>query len=177
MRLFIAFGISNEAEKELENAQQAIKRIDSNLGFVREFHLTLKFLGEVDDSKVGEIKERLSKINFEEFNAELDGLGVFPSENYVRVVWVGLEPKEKISALQQKIEGSLEGLFERDNRFHPHLTLARVKFIKDKKTLLESLKKIKPGKVSFEVSSFKLIKSMLTPGGPVYGVLEEFKAK
>lgn len=176
MRLFVAFDVSEDAEKELKRQQNALKKTDPGLGFTKEFHLTLKFLGEVDESRIGELKSRLSRIKFEAFTANLSDAGVFPSENYIRVAWVGLEPKEKIIALQQQIEGILEGMFPKEERFHPHLTLARVKFIKDKKALLESMKKMKVDKVAFEVGSFKLMKSTLTPEGPVYEVLEEFKA-
>jgi len=176
MRLFIAFDISDEAKEELLKAQSELKKADAKLTLAKEFHLTLKFLGEVEDKKVDEIKDRLSKVRFEQFDAELDGTGVFPTEDYIRVVWVGLEPKDKITTLQQKIEEALLGMFLKDTRFHPHLTLARVKFVKDKKGFIEKLKKIKMEKKAFSLSIFKLIKSTLTPKGPVYEVLEEFKA-
>ncbi|PIN86098.1 RNA 2',3'-cyclic phosphodiesterase [Candidatus Woesearchaeota archaeon CG10_big_fil_rev_8_21_14_0_10_44_13] len=177
MRLFMAFDVSEEAENELKRQQAALKKTDPGLGFTREFHLTLKFLGEVDEKLVGELKSRLSRIKFDAFTANLSDAGVFPSEDYIRAAWIGLEPKEKINALQQQIEGSLEGMFQKEERFHPHLTLARVKFIKDKKALIGGLKRMDVKKVNFRVDSFKLIKSTLAPGGPVYEVLEEFKAK
>ena len=94
----------------------------------------------------------------------------------MKVVWVGVEPENSIVALQQKIEKSLAGLFEQDTRFTSHLTLARVKFVKDKKMFIENLKKLAAEKKEFLVSSFKLIKSTLTPKGPVYETIAEFKA-
>lgn len=175
MRLFIAFDISKEAETEVVRAQDDLKKADAKLSLVKEFHLTLKFLGEVDEKKLDELKERLKKVSFEPFYAHLGNTGVFPSEDYVRVVWIGIEPKDKISELQQKIEDCLEGMFEEDTRFHPHLTLARVKFVKDKKAFMEKLKSVRAEKRSFKVESFKLMKSTLTPEGPVYEVLEEYK--
>lgn len=178
MRLFIAFDISQEAKEELEKLQDDIKKSsenDAKLSLVKDFHLTLKFLGEVDGDKVEEIKDRLNHVKSGRFTAELDGMGVFPSEDHIRVAWMGIGPKEKITLLQQQIEESLKGMFPKDERFHPHLTLARVKFVKDKKAFIESIKRLKPEKISFEVNSFSLIKSTLTKEGPVYEVLGEFK--
>jgi len=168
MRLFIAFDISKEAEAELKKAQDTIRKTDPNVGFVKNFHLTLKFLGEADEKAAAMIRQSLAKIRFPKFTAELKGTGVFPSEKQIKVIWAGLEPKDTIIELQQEIEERLEGLFPRDERFHPHLTLARVKFVKDNKALLDNLKKMKLENVKFAVDSFKLIKSTLTPEGPVY---------
>ena len=119
----------------------------------------------------------MKKAKSDPFTAGLSNIGVFPDENYIRVVWLGLEPKRKIIELQQKIDNALAGIFPMDKRFHPHITLGRVKFVKDKKKFVEILKEIKVEKKSFEISDFKLIKSTLTPEGAVYEVLNEFKAQ
>lgn len=172
MRLFIAFDTDDEVKKELSAVQKKLRH--SKLNLTKEFHLTLKFLGEVEEESLAEIKQRLKKVSFEKFEAQLSNIGVFPSEDYINVVWIGLEPKEKITELQKKIEDSLEGLFPKDNRFHPHITLARVKFIEDKKQFKDNLKNIKVEKIKFSVAKFSLMKSTLTSEGPVYKVLEEF---
>ncbi|MCX6707919.1 MAG: RNA 2',3'-cyclic phosphodiesterase [Candidatus Woesearchaeota archaeon] len=175
MRLFIALGISREAIDELKKAQA--KLVYSKLTLVKEFHLTLKFLGEVEENAVEGIKEKLSKVKFEGFDACTNGLGVFPSIESIRVIWAGLEPKDKIEVLQNKIEDSLKGVFAKDDKFHAHITIARVKFIENKKQFKDSLNNIKLKKIKFRVDSFKLIKSTLLPVGPVYEVLEEYKAR
>lgn len=167
MRLFIAFDVSDEVKNHLLGLQKYLPD-DSKLSLVKEFHETLKFLGDVDDGKIDTIKALLSNISFTQFKAKTSGIGVFPDENIVRVVWVGLGPKEKIVALQKEIENALLDVFPKDERFHPHLTLARVKFVKDKKDFMVNLKKIPIKEIEFSVSSFKLIKSTLAPGGPVY---------
>lgn len=173
MRLFIAFDVSEEVKNYLLGLQKCLPE-DSKLTLVNEFHETLKFLGDVDDDKVGTIKALLSNISFTQFNAMTKGIGVFPDEKMIRVVWVCLEPRDKIVALQQEIENALLDMFPKDTRFHPHLTLARVKFVKDKKDFMEKLKKIPGKEIEFSVSSFKLIKSTLTPEGPVYEAVAEF---
>lgn len=175
MRLFIALDISRDAIDELKKVQA--KLVNSKLTLVKEFHLTLKFLGEIEENKVEAIKERLNKVKFEGFEVCTSDLGVFPSIENIRVVWVGLEPRDKIEALQKKIEDSLKGMFAVDDKFHAHVTIARVKFIENKRLFKDSLKNIKPERIKFRVDSFKLIKSTLLPAGPVYEVLEEFKAR
>ena len=176
MRLFIAIELPAEVKKHLEQLQKKIDGHFAQLLLAKEIHLTLKFLGEVNEQKIPEIKQKLDKIDFVPFAASLGSAGVFPDERYVKIVWVGVEPVNSITALQQKIEKSLSGLFEPDTRFTPHLTLARVKFIKDKKLFIENLKKLAAEKKEFLVDSFKLIKSTLTPKGPVYETIAELKA-
>jgi 2'-5' RNA ligase len=177
MRMFIAIELPSEVKAHLAELQKKLDGHFAQLILAKEIHLTLKFLGEVDEQKIAEIKQKLEKVDFGSFDASLGKPGVFPNESYVRVVWIGVEPAESIIALQNKIEKSLAGLFEQDTRFSPHLTLARVKFVKDKQAFIENLKKLEAGKNEFLVSSFKLIKSTLTPKGPVYETIAEFKSQ
>ncbi|GAF84965.1 unnamed protein product [marine sediment metagenome] len=175
MRLFIAIELPAELKEYLKKLQNQLGGSDSaKMSLVKEFHLTLKFLGDVSEEKLDGIKSRLAAVEFSAFSALLDEIGVFPDEKRPRVVWAGLEPKEKIIELQQKVEEALKGLFPKDERFHPHLTLARVKFVKDKKEFSDKLKAISVDKKEFNISSLKLIKSTLTPEGPVYEELGSF---
>ena len=176
MRLFIAFDVSEDAKSVLRDIQQKIKSKGSAL--VKEFHLTLKFLGEVEEKKVEEITTELSKIKFDGFDASLSGAGVFPSRSNIRVVWIGLEPRDKICALQKMIDDATKKLgIAMDKDFVPHLTLARIKFLDNKQEFLNAFDAVKAPKISFPVYSFKLIKSTLTPQGPVYEVLNKFDAQ
>ncbi|MBU3941864.1 MAG: RNA 2',3'-cyclic phosphodiesterase, partial [Nanoarchaeota archaeon] len=119
----------------------------------------------------------LKEIKFEKFNTALTKIGVFPNESYIRVVWVGLNDSEnKITNLQKEIDSKIELLgFKKDTRFHPHLTLARVKFVEDKQGFTKNLKEIKIKKETFQITEFKLIKSILTPEGPIYEDLAVFR--
>lgn len=173
MRLFIAFDVSEEVKNYLTELQNNLPE-DSKLNLVKEFHMTLKFLGDVGEDKIDTIKALLSNISFAQFTAKIGGMGVFPDEKMIRVVWVGIEPKDAITGLQQEIEKALLDMFPKDARFHPHLTLARVKSVKDKKVFMEKLNKLTIKELEFPVNSFKLIKSDLTPKGPVYKDVAEF---
>ncbi len=176
MRLFIAIELPEEVKSYLKDLQKQILNDKAKLTLANDFHLTLKFLGEVEEQDVDVIKSKLKEIMFEPFAAKLLTIGVFPSEKSIRVVWVGLEPKDLITDLQKKIDSSLQSKFEKDSRFHPHLTLARVKFLKDSKSYSARLKSINVEPKEFTVSNFKLIRSTLTPKGSVYEVLAEFSA-
>ena len=177
MRLFIAVEIPEDIKAALLSAQKKIaetEHTNARLTFVKDFHFTLKFLGDVDDDTIKKIKELLDDVSFDAFDITLDSTGVFPDENDIRVVWVGVEPHSQIIALQQKIEKSLIGLFPKDDRFHPHLTLARVKIVKNKKKFAEQLKNLKIEKKSFFIKGFSLIRSALTPNGPDYETVYSF---
>lgn len=174
MRLFIAIDF-DEFREYFISLQDKIPK-DSKLSLTKTYHLTLKFLGDVEDNNIDKIKENLKKIAFKPYSVDLDKIGFFPSENYMRVIWIGIDPKKETIELQDQIERSLkEFKFKKDFEFHPHITLARVKFVKDKINFIETLKKIGIVKKPVKVNNFKLIKSTLTPNGPVYEDLEVYK--
>ena len=171
MRLFVAIELYSEQFKEI---QDSLRNIKGKMTFPKTYHITIKFLGEVDESKIDEIKQKLVSIKFDKFSLTLDKLGVFPNENYVKVLWIGVKPHEQLKELQAKVEESLKGFnFRKDHKFHPHITIARVKFLKDKEGFKKLLKQeIKEER--FVVDSFKLIKSTLEKTGPVYeDILEQ----
>lgn len=170
MRLFIAFDISEKAKQHLIEQQKNLK--GQNLA--KHFHLTLKFLGETTLTRAEEIKKRLAQIKFKQFTAQLNGTGVFPTEQTIRVIWTGLQPEETINALQKQIDDSLVPLFPKEQNFKPHITLARVK---QNEKIKEHIKKIEIEPIKFEVKEFKLIESTLTPEGPKYKDLGVYKAQ
>lgn len=168
MRTFIAIDVPEEVKVELTTAQKQLASAAAKTNLAHDFHLTLKFLGEITPAKVQVVKSILSNVRFKSFTASISGIGVFPSENYVRVVWVGLEPEEEISKLQKSIDNALEKEFPKDKSFKPHLTLARVKFVSDKKQFAQQLQQIKIKAAKFPVDSFKLKRSTLSSQGTVY---------
>ncbi len=173
MRTFIAIDTPVDVKDYLEALQDEFKIKGFTLA--KGFHLTLKFLGEVDESELERIREKLREIKFNSFKFSLSHLGVFPNPSSARVLWVGIEPEEEVKKLQEQVEEKLKSFnFEKEHNFHPHITLARIKFLEDRGKLLLKLK-IPIEKKEIEVKSFILFKSTLTPDGPVYDILEEFK--
>ena len=176
MRLFIASEIPEDVKEHIVKIQGNIDAAKNKIRFVNKdnIHLTLKFLGEVQPNNLEGIKNNLKKIAFKPFSVVLDDIGVFPSENYIRVVWVGLKPEEPVLELQKNIDEALKKLFKKEKDFKPHLTIARVKYIEDKKQFVDKLKQIKVDNKKIEVDNFKLVKSTLTLKGPVYEDLGGF---
>ena len=176
MRLFIAIELPEELNNKISELKKKLDTEYAKTTLTRENHLTVKFLGEVEDSKIDEIKESLKKVEFNSYKARLNEIGVFPNEDYIRVVWVGVKPAEETIQLKEKIDDVLKD-FKDDFEFHPHITLARVKFIKDKPKFKELVKSLKIEDSEFDVKEFKLIKSELTPEGPVYSDLGVYGTK
>lgn len=176
MRLFIAIDTPEEVHNYFLSIQKQINSY-AKINFTKTFHLTLKFLGEVKEENVEKITTLLNEIKFDNFSIKLNKIGLFPNENYIKVVWVGLEPEEPILRLQKGIDNSLKSIFKEEKNFKPHLTLARVKLVKNKENFIKNLENIKIEQKQFDVSSFKLIKSILTPNGPIYEDVAEFPPK
>jgi 2'-5' RNA ligase len=170
MRTFISIDIPEMIRGEIKKIRDELPEFYGKKTESENLHLTLKFLGEIDEEKIGEVKEKLRQIQFDKFDSKIDSIGVF-SERFVRIIWLHLTNCEE---LQKKIDESLKDLFKEEQRFMSHLTIARVKSIKDKKEFLEELKKIKISGISFTVKKFKLKKSVLTEKGPVYEDLAEY---
>ncbi|MBI3026532.1 RNA 2',3'-cyclic phosphodiesterase [Candidatus Woesearchaeota archaeon] len=174
MRLFVA--VDFNGLKGYFSELQSYLPQNVKLMCTKSFHLTLKFLGEVHPDNVNPIINRLKSIKFQSFTVFLHSIGVFPTENYIRVVWVGLEPEDKVSELQKQIDEALIAMFKKEKGSKAHITLARAKSIEDKKQFLNQLKGIKIENKKAEIKDFRLIKSTLTPQGPAYDDLEIFEA-
>ena len=175
MRLFVAAEVPEKikermGELEAELPSEGLKKVNPLL-----MHITLKFLGEVEDAKVPGVEAGLSSVEFAPFNVGVKGVGVFPSESYVRVVWAGLEG-EGLGTLAEKVEEALSGMFKREARgFSAHLTLARVRKKVELGKFLEKHKDEAFGE--FEVDRFVLMRSILKRPEPEYSVVAEFRAK
>ncbi len=176
MRLFISIGMPDEIKEYLGTIQQKMDFSKDKVKWVdnKQVHLTLKFLGKVQTDKVKDMSAALRKIKVVPFSVHLGNIGVFPNEDYIRVIWVGLSPEKEILELQKNIDESLKTLFEKEKDFKAHITLARVKYIENKEEFIGKLKNIKIESKKIEITSFKLMKSTLTPLGPVYDEVESF---
>lgn len=172
MRLFIAVDF-NELRDYFAELQKLLP-INAKLTLADDFHITLKFLGEVQPDNVDEIIGILKKLEFAPFSVFLDSIGVFPDEDCIRVVWAGINPENKIVELQKSIDESLSQLFKKEKDFKAHITLARVKYAEDKKLFLEQLRKINIENKKIEINNFRLIRSTLTKKSPVYEDLAIF---
>ncbi len=175
VRCFIALDLPREAINCIKDVQKLIEKQNIFTGKFTEtenLHLTLKFLGEIDEDKIEEVKKKLREIKFNEFEAELGEVGIF-SEKFIKIVWMKLNGKG-VFDLQKQIDCKLEDLFKPEGRFMSHITITRVKNVSDRKKFLEYIKNIKVKKIKFKVEKFFLKKSELLAEGPVYEDLEEY---
>ncbi len=171
IRCFVAIDLPENVKDEIINIQNQLPAFKGKLTEKENLHMTLKFLAEIDEEKVEEAKKALKKIKFSKFRAKLGGIGVF-SEDFVKIVWIKLE---NCDDLHNEVDNALSKLFKKEERFMSHLTIARVKYIKDKQKFLESLKNIKINPLEFEVTKISLKESTLTEKGHVYSDLIEIK--
>lgn len=178
MRLFIATDLSEEVKQEIERIKQPFAGIKGVKPVKKEnIHITLKFLGDVEENYISRIKDALSKVSFEPFKLNLNKIGYFPNGKQIRVLWIDAVPIEPLRELKQKIDAALPEYKDDHPSYSVHLTFARIKYIAsddDKKKLLELLTNTKVEKKEFLVDKFKLYKSTLTLEGPVYGVVAGF---
>jgi len=177
MRLFIAIDIPKSLKAEILRIQEEIKNLGRiNIVPKENLHITLKFLGEVDDSKV--IIKALEEIEFEKFSIISGNAGFFPTDNFINVIWIGFNDDEKLLELQQQIDNILSKKFKKEKNFISHATIARVKYLPvENKEEFKKLKNRKITPMKFKVESFKLMKSILTQQGAIYETIKEFKAK
>ncbi len=179
-RGFIAIDIDSLAKiEELENK---IKQSGAIVKLVepKNIHITLKFLGDTDEEQIDEIEE-IMKNAVEEtdpFTIQLKSTGVFPNQNYIKVVWIGINNGNQIGAIAKNIDEKLSeiGFIKENREFSAHLTIARLKSAKNKEQLLQVIEKYKEFEFAeIKVDSIKLIKSELTQKGPIYTTLKEVK--
>ncbi len=181
MRCFIAIEIPEHVKAEIFHVFEKIKQsglVAGNFVEKENLHLTLKFLGELNAEEIAKIKKELFEIEFKKFNAETGSIGFFPNEDYIRTLWVELVGGE-ISKIHKKIDDKLFefGIKKEDKNFSSHMTVARIKSVKDRKMFMQKIKEMKLKKEKFSVDNFSLIKSELTPEGPIYKTLEKFEGK
>ena len=185
MRLFIALPLPDEVEQFLSNTIDDLKQKQGRVKWVdsKNIHLTMKFLGETDESKIEAISTAVKKVasRYSSVKSTIYKIGGFPNLRRPRVIWAGIENKkdniEKLEAIALNIEDEMAELgFEKENRkFKSHLTLGRVKDNRNLAKLTEYLEnyQFQPQDILFD--RIVLFKSTLTPDGPIYERLCEAK--
>ncbi len=175
LRTFIAVELPERFLPEIEKIESMLDTPGIKLVEPKQVHITLKFLGDISENKVEPIASALSQVNCKPFEARIKGVGVFPKLAYIKVIWLGAEGN--FEALHSEVERVLAPFkFEKDDKFSPHATLARVKMLKDKGALLEKIQKLENIDIgAMNVESIILKKSTLTPQGPIYETLREIK--
>lgn len=166
--------------EELVSVLRQLASLKADLKIVRPelMHLTLKFLGDTDESLVDEIVSRMSGTTegLKPFMIKLKGMGAFPSMSNIRVVWVGIEDGRSLGLVAKKLDESMAQLgFEHERRgFKPHLTLARTRSPKNLVDIQEILRENAATDYGeYPIDRILLKKSVLSPRGPTYSTVRE----
>jgi len=198
MRLFVSIDLPDALADSVREVQELFEGA-SGLNFTdpEQAHVTMKFLGDVDErsSSARETESRgvdgarLDEVTAavergvdhagvaNSFPARFAGLGVFPSLDYISVVWLGVEVgKDEMTALHRCIEDETTdiGFDPEENEFTPHVTLARMEHAGGKERVQEVVENRHPTVGEMAVEELRLKESDLTGSGPEYSTVESF---
>jgi len=176
LRSFLAIELPSHTRSEIGKLQERLRTCRADVRWVvaDRIHLTLKFLGNIEEEKIADISAVMDQAAAHRgpFTVSVKGLGAFPSTRNPRVIWLGLDGWEaNLLPLQQEIEAGLGAVgFERENKaYRPHLTLGRVKSLKGKGDLVDLMERDRDVDLgSFVIDRMVLFRSDLRPTGPIY---------
>jgi RNA 2',3'-cyclic 3'-phosphodiesterase len=181
IRAFIAIDIPDDVRAAIGEAQARLKRAHVGLKIswtkIDNPHLTLQFLGYVEEPAIDKIKSALQSVaaQHQPFEIAVRGAGAFPNEGRARVIWVGCaDAAGKLKAIAQGVQAALQPLgFEPELReFSAHLTLGRIKFPRPDAALTKALDSIKNQAFGImRVEAIHLFESQLNPAGSIYNKL------
>jgi len=182
-RIFIAI---NFPKKEILTAKLAqmmneIKQLPMRWVKPEILHLTLSFLGEIEENDLAKVKKIVEKIAslYPPFVINLSGIGIFPDFKKPRILWIGAQEETgTLIKLQENLRQELvaAGFTLEEKKYQPHITIGRIKeklFSSGIKTIQQFCQKYSQANFgeSF-IESIDVMESMLLSNGPVYRVLE-----
>ena len=175
VRCFVAIEIPEPIQALLKPVQTRLQSEVRKASWTKQgnFHLTLKFLGDVKTEAVDAISKTVQNVanTQKPFSIELGGIGAFPTLARPRVIWTGIKHgASTVSSLAKAVNRELKHLgFPTDNRFHPHLTLGRLRTpvnLKPLKSVLDKYDTIDGAIVN--VNEIIVMQSQLHPNGAIY---------
>ena len=175
MRLFVSVDLDGLADA-VADAQARLPDVESlRPTDPADAHVTLKFLGEVDPDRREAIERALGTVvddaGVDPFRLTVGGYGVFPSMEYISVVWAGVsEGGSDLTRLHEAVERGTRalGFDPADHEFTPHVTLARMDDARGKAAVQRLVRETDPTVGSLDVAEVRLTESTLTEDGPTY---------
>ena len=167
MRLFVALSIPDSVAQGLFLIQAGVP--GAHWQSREQLHLTLRFIGDVDGREANDIDDALSLISSPRFMLALKGAGEFGGKN-PHAIWAGVSDRTAVGHLNRKIETALQriGLKAEERKYTPHVTLARLRAAPRTRVMDWVADHALYASAPFEVRSFALYSSTLTPNGSVY---------
>ncbi|MEX1208406.1 MAG: RNA 2',3'-cyclic phosphodiesterase [Acidimicrobiia bacterium] len=176
MRVFVAVPLDEETRHRLAHVvAERVPEIPGGAVDPQKWHLTLRFLGEVDEVQVDRIRHSLDRVDLGgPFTMAWGGLGAFPRPTRASVLWVGIpRGADELRSLWMATELALDdaGFPPEDRPFRPHLTIARIRPPEDVSLVVggEPLPT-----VPMKVDRLALFQSRLGRGGAAYSIVDEF---
>lgn len=177
IRCFVAIPLDRHTKAQLSRVQTDLRATGIHAGWpsAKNFHLTLKFLGDISEQALPDMKSILSEAVRDKacFNITFNRLGVFPNSHRPKIIWVGPDkPNPELITLQQDIDSKLNAGFHfaKEKNFAPHITLSRVRnYVKP--GLVKKAIGINPGTIKISVNKVHLIKSELLSSGAAHSSL------
>jgi 2'-5' RNA ligase len=175
VRAFLAITIDDDdIISRISHIQQRLDKQYAKMKLVEpeNIHFTMRFLGDTPISKIDTIREHLQKLSFESFSIDIGHVGAFPNTKRPRVVWIGVETNgDLVTAIKKEVDALMNplGYKPETRKFTPHATIARVRHVRDLQGIEGNLHDLAHEQAgSMTVSSIKMMKSQLTPSGPIY---------
>ena len=183
LRSFLAIELPVTILKKIGEVQEDMKSSQADVRWVssERIHLTLKFFGNINESRIEPIVKSIEGLiqTTPPFPLRVTGIGAFPHLRNPRVIWIGLlDEKDILIPFQKRIEAELEKIeFEPEGRpFQAHLTLGRVKSSRGRDELVNRMERYREEEFgAFRVEKVTLFKSDLRPTGPIYTALREIR--
>lgn len=147
---------------------------------VEKLHITLKFLGEIEQSRVEALSRAAARATngAQVFDLGIEGAGAFPPRGLPRVLWLGVaDPSGGLARLQHRLEDECarEGFAREKRPFHPHLTIARLRAPEGARRLAETHKETGFEAAGFAATELKVVRSELGPGGSRYSLISHHR--
>ena len=181
-RTFIAINIKENIKKRVLEYKKDFLEIPAKWVNKDNIHITLNFLGNLDDTQLVETIEITEGIisNYESFVLNINKISLGPKFP-PRLIWLTLDENEVLNKLHTELEDSIYSLdsyqfkMKEERSFTPHITLARIKSFESKKLSKEVFDIRRDLKLNFEVASIDIIESGLKKGGPEYTILRSIE--
>jgi len=181
-RLFASVDLPEELTGAIEDVQDEFRGASGlNVTDPEQAHVTVKFLGDTPAGEVDAVRDALAAAvddaGVGPFDATYGGLGVFPSLDYISVVWLGVAAGgEELTRLHEAVEERTTALgFEPEHHeFTPHVTLARMDHAGGKELVQELVRERDPTVGTARATELRLTESELTPDGPEYTTVGRF---
>lgn len=185
MRVFIAIELESSIKEKIARIQTRLRVIQDKIKWVESssVHLTLKFLGEIEEEKLEKVHQITRELGerVSPFKIEVKGMGVFPGFSSPRVIWIGArDTSGELEKLAAWLEEALarEGFVREKRKWKAHLTLGRVKSLKERERLRELIQKeMETDAGKMEVKDITVMRSQLTPKGSTHTSLGKIYLK